>query len=292
MIELIAIGVTALAIGAVEFFHRHRKGYGISILVPFNCPDPSNQRAKNWRWLKKYWECQLPGAEIVMGEDVVAEIDPSIPFSKCVAVNDAARKAHGKMFVIVDADGYIPIKAVLTAVTKIRKAERRGRKLWFVPYRHFYRMTEDASDRLLRSDPCDPLEFSCPPPPCDAMKGPASGPGHGHWYGAMVQVMSRKAFFEVGGWDKRFRGWGGEDRAAMLAMDALYWPHKTLPGCVFHVWHPMLSPGGEDKGWVEWKRRVWTGQKESNTNSKLAQRYHSAQNDPKKMRKLLDEGLE
>jgi hypothetical protein len=289
MIDWIILGVVLASTSLL--FRKPKAGHGVSILVPFNCPNVLNQRVKNWRWLKKYWKCNLPGAEIVMGEDRVAILDPSIPFSKCVAINNAARKAHGNIFVIADADCYISMQSVLTCVKRIREAEKRGHRLWFVPYRNFYRLTEEASSWLLESDPCHPLEFTSPPAPNEIAGEQGSGPQHGHWYGAMIQIMSRRAFERVGGWDPRFRGWGGEDRSAMLAMDALYWRHKTLPGSVFHVWHPMLSPGGEDKYWVEWRSRVWVGQKESNVNSNLGQRYHSAMNSPKKMRKLLNEGL-
>ena len=75
-----------------------KKGHGVSILVPFHCPNSREQRAKNWQWLKKYWKAQLPGAEIIMGEDKVSKKKPSIPFSKSMAVNDAASKKLRAMF--------------------------------------------------------------------------------------------------------------------------------------------------------------------------------------------------
>jgi hypothetical protein len=289
MLDLLILGAIS-ALAAARLLRRPLLGEGISILVPFNPPSIANQRSANWAWLKRYWECKLPGAEIIMGVDRAAQDNPKLPFSKCVAVNDAAHKATGDIFVIADADCYISIDAVLTCAQRIRRARQRGHRLWFVPYRHFYRLTEEASQWVLESKPNEPFEFSCPPNP-EYVSGisQGSGPGHGHWYGALIQIMPRSAFEEVGGWDERFRGWGGEDRSMMLATDELYWKHKTLPGCVFHVWHPMLSPRGVDPQWVEWNQRIWTGQEASNVNSKLGQRYHNAIGDAKKMRALLDE---
>ena len=268
------------------------KGNGISILVPFHCPDASNQRAKNWRWLKKYWKAQLPGAEIIMGEDKESIRRPSIPFSKSVAVNNAAKKATGDVFVIVDADGYISAQSIILCASRIRRARDREQKLWFIPYRQFYRLTKEAAKRVLDSDPAKPYHYPTPPGAKHVQND--SGSRYGHWWGAGIQIMPREAFEEVGGWDERFRGWGGEDHAAMQAMDTLYWRHKTLPGQHLHIWHPMLSDddgeGKEDSsGWVGWKYRVWNNQKTSGANDKLSTRYYGANGHPRRMRKLVDE---
>ncbi len=274
-------------LGLVHKLSRMFKGRGISILVPFHCPDKHNQRAKNWHWLKKYWECHLPGAEIIMGEDHYGHRH-RLPFSKSAAVNDAASKASGDIFAIVDADGYIDSNAILEAAKKIRHARKRGHKLWFVPYRWFYRLTEECSLRLLHSNPCRPHKFTTPPPACCVQS--TDGSQHGHWYGAGIQIMPQEAFWEVGGWDERFRGWGGEDHAAMRAMDTLYWRHKTLPVQFLHVWHPMISPQGVSNELVDWRERMWAGQTASGANDALSGRYYGAYGAPERMRKLVTEG--
>lgn len=265
---------------------RHRGGSGLSILVPFHCSLDQHQRAENWAWLRKHWECELPHAQIVMGDDPTSSQDPSIPFSKSAAVNDAASRAKGDIFVIIDADGLIDTASILHCAEKIREAEKKDRRLWYVPYRQFYRLTEKASRRVLQSPPCESLEFPVPPPPCDILN--TSGSQHGHWYGAGIQIMSRSAFWEVGGWDERFRGWGGEDHAAMRAMDTLYWRHKTLPGQFLHIWHPMFSTL-ETASWVDWKDRVWENQISAGANDALSGRYYGAYGDRKRMRKLVNE---
>lgn len=267
----------------------HRKGFGISFLVPFNCTDKDNPRYHNWQWLKKYWRSHFPFAQIVVGRDEASENDSCIPFSKSVAVNDAARRAHGDIFVIIDADGFLATDMVLTCATRIRRARRRGHRLWFVPYRQFYRLTPKASKRLLESSPKHPYKFSTPPDWCDILN--TSGSQHGHWYGAGAQIMSRQAFYEVGGWDPRFRGWGGEDHAAMRAMDTLYWGHKTLPGQFLHIWHPMISPGGSST-WVDWQYRMWSNQKDYGMNDRLSGRYWGANGHRGRMRRLIQEGLD
>ena len=275
--------------GLIEKLRHLRKGQGISILVPFHCPDKQDQRSKNWHWLKRYWECVLPSAEIIMGEDRYGQ-EHGLPFSKSAAVNDAASKAKGDIYVIVDADGFIDYKVVLEAAKRIRKARRRGHRLWFVPYRWFYRLTEDCSRKLLNSPHCNPHKFPTPPPQCCIQS--QDGSQYGHWYGAGIQIMPEEAFWMVGGWDERFRGWGGEDHAAMRAMDTLYWRHKTLPVQFLHVWHPMISPKGVSGELVSWRERMWAGQAGAGANDHLSGRYYGANGEPDRMRRLVDEGRE
>lgn len=265
-------------------FKRHSRGHGISIIIPFRCPDMKHPRARNIEWLKRYWAAQLPDAEIIIGEDP----DMDVPFSKSVAINNGVAKSTGDVLVLVDADGYIEIESVLHCAKEIRLARKLGHRLWFVPYRQFYRLTEHISKKLLNSNPKHPHKFPCPPDKEHRLGD--SDPSTGHWYGAMIQIMPREAFELVGGWDPRFRGWGGEDHAAMRAMDTLYTIHKTLPGQVLHVWHPQIGNDGV-KDWVHWKERRWDGQHDPAVNNRLSWRYYWATGKPRAMRHLLNEGF-
>jgi hypothetical protein len=102
--------------------------------------------------------------------------------------------------------------------------------------------------------------------------------------------MPREAFDALGGgWDERFRGWGGEDHSAMRSVDTLYGPHKTLPGQVLHLWHPVMSKDGI-KNWVEYKERIWDEQPLAESNGHLAYRYSVASGDVKRIKALLEEG--
>jgi hypothetical protein len=265
----------------MSWVKRFKKGYGISLLVPYH--NDHQSREVNWRWLKRYWERQLPGAEIVIGDDCES------PFSKSVAVNCAEKRATGDVFVIIDADAYIKPEVILEAAFRIRKARKKHRRLWFVPYRRFFRLKESISKTILESPPDCPYEIPDPPPITCVFD--SSGSNIGHWYGAMLQIMPREAFELVGGFDERFRGWGGEDHAFMRAVDTLYWKHKTLPSQILHIWHPMLSPKGS-KEWVVWKDRMWTGQSGAGVNDALSGRYYGAYGSYEQMCRLVNEGIE
>src|SRR5208282_855520 len=86
---------------------QYRRGYGISIIVPFHCTDANNQRAQNWRWLESYWRAQLPGAEIIVGRDPAVAADATSMFCGCVIDYEGAKKTTGGVLVVVDADGFI-----------------------------------------------------------------------------------------------------------------------------------------------------------------------------------------
>lgn len=256
---------------SVPFRIFSRRGRGISLLVPFR--SDSEHRTRVWAWLRRYWQNELPGAEIVMGDD------DSVPFSKTAAVNKAFSSAKGDIIVILDADCYLPGSVILDCSANIREARRSRKKLWYIPYRRFYRLTEAATLRILDSDPARPFSFGDPPPP--RMTEPVRNSNYGHWFGALVQIMPSEAFTAAGGMDERFAGWGGEDVSFMNAVDTLYGPHRTTPNGVQHLWHPHIG--------VEHTERKWEGQAEAGNNNQLARRYEEARGRSARMHALTRE---
>lgn len=246
----------------------------ISLLVPFRASRHHPHRLRVWRWLERYWRHELPDAEIVIGRS------KGRVFSKTEAINDAARRARGRIFVLLDSDAYMAGEHILYCARAIEKAKRRGHRLWFVPYRNLYRLTEQASELVLKSDPLWPHRFTSPPHR-DELEH-SSHSHYGHHYGAMVQIMPREAFFTVGCMDPRMQGWGSEDVAFLRAVDTLWGKHKTLNVDLLHLWHPSIAQTPFNK--------MWEGQETPNVNGNLGQRYHMATGDIVKMRALVDEG--
>ena len=253
---------------------RHRPQ--ISVLVPYRLDLASPQRAVSWRWLRQYWEWELPDAEMI-----VARGSRHGVFSKAMAVNAAAERATGRVFVILDSDAYMTGSTLRRCADAIDDAIRREHRLWLVPYRQLYRLTEAASRQVLDSDPRWPHRFSTPPPP-DAVSS-SEGSMHGKRFGAMAMTMPREAFETVGGMDPRMRGWGGEDVAFVRALDTLYAKHKTVHADVLHLWHDRIGDVAST--------RMWSGQVAPRVNEQLAGRYSTATGDVARMRALVDEGL-
>jgi predicted glycosyltransferase involved in capsule biosynthesis len=256
------------------------RGHGVSLLVPFLSDNGRRQQA--WHWLHRYWTAELPAVEIVVGRS------SAVPFCKTAAVNDAARRAHGDVFVVLDADCYLDGMVVDECAANIRAARAAGERLWYMPYRHFYRLTSAASRYVMLHDPTHPPRFFAAPPPSMMLLGvPArtsltvSDTEKAHWFGALIQVMPREAFELVGGMDERFSGWGGEDVSFLHALDTLYGKHKTTANGVIHLWHASIGTSVSD--------RRWEGQRGANANGVLCARYGKASGDVAAMRELVEE---
>ena len=260
------------------FKGRHRGEHGryeerpkISLLIPFTTKNA--ERKAEFEWLLKYWKHELPDAEIIVGES------HSRVFCKGEALNHAVRKSTGKVLVVLDADAYISGRVIERCTNRI--LEEMQDHLWYVPYRHLYRLKWEASKKIIASDPEHPLRLSSPPPLEDVENGKQSN--YGHRYGAMVMIFPREALDAVGGcFDERFKGWGGEDVALLRALDTLYGKHKTVNTDIIHLWHPVIGDS--------YKTRVWKGQKGSQPNANLAMAYHRATRKPEQMRTLVEAG--
>jgi glycosyltransferase involved in cell wall biosynthesis len=236
----------------------------VSCLIPFR-DDNAEGRLANFEWLLSFWRHELPNAEIVIGED------QGSPFSKTCALNNAFKQSHGDIIVLLDADCYIDPVVITQCAYRIRKARREGDPLWFVPYRHLYRLTKEATAHLLASDPAAAWRFPVPPKVFDC--GDMHGSGVGHWFGALIQIMPREAFEVTGGMDPVFRGWGGEDVTFLRILDTLYTHHRTSGNQVIALWHPQHGDA---------LLRMWDGQPRTGINNARSMLYRKFYRDKKR----------
>ncbi len=243
----------------------------ISLLVPFD--GVNEQRVKVVKWLKKYWKHELPDAEFIL------TTSDYVPFCKTNALNKAARKAKGKVLVILDADAFISGKVINRCADRI--LEDLDNHLWYIPYRRLYRLTKNTTEYILASSPTAPY-IPPSPPPREMIENHGHASKYGHRYGAMCMVFPREALDTLGCFDERFKGWGGEDIALLRALDTLWGKHKTVDNDILHMWHPYI---GKD-----YTSRMWENQQAANLNSTLASTYHKASKSPAKMREIVDEG--
>jgi predicted glycosyltransferase involved in capsule biosynthesis len=253
------------------------RGKGIVLLVPFR-DDHAIGRGVNWAWLRQHWEHELPAAQIVIGTD---EGDP---FSKTCAVNNGFKIADpaNDIIAMIDADCYISGSVILSCAARIREARRWREPLWFVPYRHLYRLTEKATAQLVASNPKNPVKFVMPHISEDVGSS-ESAAAIGHRFGALIQIYPREAFTLVGGVDPRFRGWGGEDVTFVRVLDTLYGIHETTPNEVLTLWHTALG---------DVYLRKWSGQPDIGANDQLSIRYRRTRRDPLRMKAIINEWLD
>jgi hypothetical protein len=251
------------------FLHIFKsKTLKVSLLIPFSTNDPS--RKANFEWLLEYWNKELPDAEIVIGK-CRSEI-----FCKAEALNDAARRSKGKVLVILDADAYLEGQIISDCADKI--IENVHNNLWFVPYRRLYRLTKEASKLITDSDPKNP--FRIPTPVADSnIENAGNAISYGHRYGAMLMMFHKRAYRKIGGFDERFKGWGGEDVCLLRALDTLYGKHKTTDSNIYHLWHPFIG--------ANYEQRRWDGQPSGGSNWTISKEYSKAFKNPAMMKELL-----
>lgn len=221
----------------------------------------------------RYWAAELPDAEIILGTS------NRRPFCKTQAFNRAIRSSHGKVLVLLDADAYMSGKPLERCADRILADPNDH--LWFVPYRRLFRLSQAITYQIVHSDPTDPLRLTDPPDPFDIDGDPVMS-SYGRRYGAMAMVIPREAFDALGGFDERFRGWGGEDASILRALDTLWGKHKSVNTAIYHLWHPKIGDTHRE--------RRWDGQTKANPNDRLASAYHRANRHPAAMRRLVDEG--
>jgi hypothetical protein len=229
----------------------------LSLIIPFRDDDGSRTVVKEW--IVARWSHHVPEAQIVVHAD-----DGGVPFSKTLAVNLAFEQTTGDVVGILDADVWIEPAHTWEAVDRIARGEAR----WVIPASRVFRYTEAATARLLAQDPTLPL----PPRRRGDFESIRKIWG-------LFHLFPRSAFEALGGFDPRFRGWGGEDSAAIVAMDTIWGPHTRLPHDLFHLYHPNVTDSAGDS--------IWVGQTARNTG--LRDRYASARDDPEAMRAILAE---
>ncbi|MFH5805569.1 galactosyltransferase-related protein [Alienimonas sp. DA493] len=180
------------------------------------------------------------GAEIVLAEQRApgeppadapdgvrrVRVDDGGPFNKSRLLNRAAEVARGKVLVVHDVD-LLPTRGYLrrcAAAVAEADAARPGRLIFY--------LNEATTARLVAADR-----------PTAWHPGAECGGGECLSVERVVQnspnptVVRREAYFELGGHDESFEGWGGEDLEFLSRL-------RTRPTNEFgteplvHLWHP------------------------------------------------------
>lgn len=230
----------------------------VSVLIPY--APAGEERQQVWEWIARRWHRAMPEAEIVVrSPDRVG--DPGL-FSRAVALNRAAARATGDVFVLADADTAFDPAYVWAAA----RATAAGTAPWVLPGR-YVRLSQRLTAEWTAQPPASP-----PPPSWTAEieeEWPANVSG--------IVVLTRAAYAAAHGFDERFRGWGWEDGSFACALETLWGKPERVEGHVaWHLWHPrppehsIYGPHA-----VEQQR--------------LGQRYLRAAGDPAAMVALIEE---
>ena len=144
--------------------------------------------------------------------------------------------------------------------------ERAGVHGWAVPGSKVRRIAPEPTADLLARDPAttDAPDF----------RAPLESEPHDVLPGGGIVAVNGGLWDEVGGFDPRFKGWGGEDWALGCALTTLSNSMAQIrPGVIWHLFHPA-QPGGR------------VASKETDA---LGWRYRKAKHRPDDMRALIAE---
>ncbi|WP_051633787.1 glycosyltransferase family 2 protein [Bacillus sp. UNC41MFS5] len=191
----------------------------VSIIIPFQTDNGPREAA--FKWLVKYYSIVMPKAEIVIG--TINEND----VNKAKAVNMAAKKATRDIFVILDADIVVTREIIEESIKLLDKAA------WVVPFTKIYDVPYELTRNLLKTEPTGPIDIN--KEKCNKVNWLYNG------FAGKINIIPRKNFEAVGGFDERFIGWGGEDDAFSHAVNTICGYFVNYKGSIFHLWHPSSS---------------------------------------------------
>lgn len=197
----------------------HQRGdRGVSILVP-RAGDAGGPRDAAWAWLQKRYRALFPDWELLEG------LAPRGVWCKGAAVEAALEQAHGAVLVIADADCVVAPAALREAVRRVEAGAS-----WVVPHRLVHRLSQWQTSNYLTSPPGGAF---LRPPTHDLARPPYEG-----FAGGGIVVLPRAGYVATGGIPRAFLGWGAEDEALALILDAFLGPHQRLEHDLVHLWHP------------------------------------------------------
>lgn len=186
----------------------------VSILVPHR--NGEFYRDRNWKYLKKIYEHLIPDAEICLGDT------SSIPYSKSEAVNNAFKKSTREILIIMDSDILIDIESLNTAISIVDKYK------FILPYNKLVRLDEKSTEKILNKEMFNIEDID--------INNNSIIKEESRMVGG-IYVTTKEVYKNIGGFDERFRGWGGEDDAVLSCVKYIYGKYHRLDNILYHLYH-------------------------------------------------------
>jgi hypothetical protein len=160
-----------------------------------------------------------------LGYPIVTGDYPTAQFNRAGSRNLAALAAGDwDVAVMLDADCVIDIATLDANITRALARQRV-----VLPHDHFYGLTPAGSHAALREPNVRAWRRDWLPQPVWDRQRPSG-----------VVIFPRAVWDLVGGYDELFTGWGFEDAAMLIALDALAGGYDREQGELWHFWHPEV----------------------------------------------------
>jgi hypothetical protein len=195
-------------------------------------------RDRNLRYAISYYLKYCPGARIIIIEQhtdtdlsqfkeykrvYYRKIDPGHPeyYSRSAGFNAGMDLVRKPKVLLVDND-CIVVPSVMNNIESIM-----GKRRALIPYNYCKDLTRQNTRKLIETD--------------IALEGTDRGGGKDVCYGGAM-FIDTDAYWEIGGYDEGFIGWGAEDTAFQhkaIQLIGLARIDGEYP--MFHMWHPTAS---------------------------------------------------
>jgi hypothetical protein len=221
----------------------------VCVVVPFR--GGCSHREAAWEFVRRLYVERHPDWVVVEAEAPTGE------WCKGAAINPVIDGCEAD--IVIQADGDVWCGGLAEAVGAVR-----GGAPWAIPHTMVHRLSEDGTRDVLAGEPW---------PGEDDKSAHAQRPYQGVAGGGIL-VASREALLAAP-LDRRFRGWGQDDEAHALALNALVGQPWRGDAPLFHLWHPPQPRITRRRG----SRESW----------RLRCRYVRCRDDPAAMAALLEE---
>lgn len=231
-------------ISSVEFSENQRWRYIDTVKLPLYAEyrstgvpvivarrNDNGHRDRLWRFLKQYY-WHLP---------IYEGYHKDGPFNRSLGLNIAATMAgNWDVGVFIDSDAYIAPKQLEEAVELARRTQKV-----VSPFTTVAELNQPATMQVLESG--EPL-FSPADGQLEKIRTERLQTQ------SLVLVVPRNIFEQIGGFDEKFVGWGGEDNAFWHAATVVGGEVLRLDGSVYHMWHQPASRQYQPKNNQRWQR--------------------------------------
>lgn len=221
----------------------------VSVVIPWR--GGCQHRGHALAWVLNRYAWHHPDWVVVIGHS------PNGPFSRAAAIIDGASRADSD--VVVVADGDVWCDGLAAAVDHAATG-------WAVPHQLIHRLSPESTDLVLHGADWRGL-------PLSTDNKQDAKPYLGNETGTLV-ALNRDVLLEVPP-DRRFTGWGQEDRAWATALHTLVGDSWRGPADLVHLWHPPQERRSRVIG--------------NDSNLALLRRYQTARSNSTAMRALIDE---
>lgn len=185
----------------------------VSMVVPHRYGD--FHRDRNWKHARAYYEKMMDGIEICVGNT------NSIPYSKSEAVNDGVRKSTRNILIIADSDVLIDIDTLKEGIDMLSKYS------FIIPYNKLVRLDKETTDHIISKSIYTENVYTRKSEIIKAESRMVGG----------IYITTKEDYKNIGGFDERFRGWGGEDDAVLCCVKHIYGSYHRLKGTLYHLYH-------------------------------------------------------